>query len=141
MRILFLALYLIITSCSSEPEKIYIGQDSCKHCLMIISDLRFATVLWNDKSKTYKFDSIECAAAFVNNKKLMAKDIKEIRVPDFFKPATQLQHNKAVFVVDSIFRSPMGLHVAAISEFKEKAFFETYNWDKLLVYVDKKWNK
>ena len=141
MRFIIFLFFLLIFSCATEPDSIYIGQDACKQCLMTISDSRFASLLWTDKAKTYKFDSIECLASYVDKNKITETDFKKIQVADFFKPEKMIPHDEAIFLVDSIFRSPMGLHIAAISKLEEKNFFEYYNWDKLVKYVDKKWNK
>ena len=70
MRYVLLLFLIPLFSCATEPDKIYIGEDACKECLMTISDSRFASLLWTDKSKTYKFDSIECLASYVDKSKI-----------------------------------------------------------------------
>src|SRR5690606_12451098 len=57
-------LLLLFTACKPEAQAIDYGFDSCTHCKMTIADNRYGAELVTQKGKVYKFDAIECLAAF-----------------------------------------------------------------------------
>ncbi len=86
---LFLLLLLLLNSCSKGPKPIEYGSDNCDYCRMLITDPKFGTEFINDKGKVYKFDSVECLAAFSTEP---ADDMEHsMWITDFFNPGVLVE--------------------------------------------------
>jgi copper chaperone NosL len=151
MRALLLLLPLLLLlnlSCEvkPQPEPINYGKDSCAFCLMIIADAGFSAELKTKKGKVYKFDAIECMAAYILSGKVKEEDILALWVADF--PSKELVRVEEVkFLVSDRLRSPMGLNISAFK--KEEELKEAQRnfggkiltWEEVLRYVGEKWRE
>ncbi|WP_457639374.1 nitrous oxide reductase accessory protein NosL [Persephonella sp.] len=138
---------LLLASVSCEktagPVPINYGQDECEYCRMKITDPRYGSELVLKTGKVYKFDSIECLAAYYIENKDKEK-IHSLWVPDFltkeFIPA-----RSAVYLHSPDLPSPMGLNLTAfknqqeLEKVKEKYGGEVMNWEQVLQLVKKQW--
>ena len=128
-----------LSSCSAKPEVIVIGKDQCSFCKMVVSDPRFGAEIVTVKGKNYKFDDVHCVLAFINNKMLDVRDIKEVYLVDFQSSAHQLiKANEASLIQSERLNSPMNGNIAAIGDKKAiKQIIEKYNgisvsWNQLV---------
>ncbi|NPB08322.1 MAG: nitrous oxide reductase [Aquificae bacterium] len=150
MRLLLpflLVLFVISCEVRPDPEPINYGKDSCAWCRMIIADAGFAAELKTKKGKVYKFDAIECLAAFVLSGSVKEEDILAMWVADFANKGNLIPVQKAKFLVSPNLRSPMGLNIAAFSseeDLKEalRVFRgKVLEWKDVLEYVREKWGE
>ncbi|WP_457635889.1 nitrous oxide reductase accessory protein NosL [Persephonella sp.] len=138
-------LFFMFASCEREikPVPINYGQDECDYCRMKITDPRYGSELILNTGKPYKFDSVECLAAFyIENKEKMK--IHSLWVPDFiskkFIPA-----EKALYLHSKELPSPMGMNLTAfekkeeLEKVKEKYGGEVLNWNQVVDLVKKEW--
>ncbi len=135
----------LFVSCEREikPVPINYGQDECEYCRMKITDPRYGSELLLKTGKSYKFDSIECLAAYYIEYKDRDK-IHSLWVPDFltkkFIPA-----EKAYYLHTKNLPSPMGMNLSAfksmqeLEEVKEKYGGDVLNWEQVLKLVKKEW--
>ncbi len=149
MRYLILLLIpLLILSCEKvvSPEPIEYGKDSCSFCRMIIADAGFSAELKTKKGKVYKFDSIECLAAFILSGKVKREEISALWVSDFYSREL-VSVERVKFLVSEKIRSPMGLNISAYAdEEKLKEAMRNFggkvlNWEDVLSYVGEKWKE
>ena len=82
---------------------------------MIISDPRYGSELVTVKAKVYKFDSVECLAAFLSDPNIKEEDIHSLWVTDFFMPRTLIDARRATFLQSPQLASPMGLNLTALA--------------------------
>ncbi|GAB6065222.1 hypothetical protein JCM9492_03140 [Aquifex pyrophilus] len=147
IRVLFLLL-LILFSCETKPvpEPIRYGKDACAFCRMITADAGFAAELKTKKGKVYKFDSIECMAAFILKGEVKREDILAMWVADFAKKKL-IPVGRAKFIISEKLRSPMGLNIVAFeSEEDLKEALRNFGgkvvtWEEILKYVKEKWKE
>lgn len=134
---------LFLTSCSKEPVPINYGKDNCEYCLMSIIENKFGTELITKKGKIYKFDSIECLAAFENE--FDSDEVDSKWVTNFSGSHRLIKHSDAYFLLSKQLKSPMGLYLSAYSSKEEletvKSEFggDEINWSELVDYVKTKW--
>ncbi len=132
-----------ITGCRVQPEPINYGSDECSYCRMLITDRKYGSELISSKGKIFKFDSIECLAAYY----IKLEDDKEVSllVTNFDKPSNFLSVNDAVFVQSARLRSPMGLYLSSHSDEKvTENLIEMYggkilDWEAVQNLVKEKW--
>ncbi len=143
---LVVVLVFATSSCKGEPEPepIEYGKDSCAYCLMLIGDAGFSAELKTKKGKVYKFDSIECLAAFILSGKVREGNILAIWVADFpSKKLVKLEEVK--FLISQKLRSPMALNISAfVREEELKQAHRNFkgkivSWKEVLEYVREKW--
>jgi len=143
MAPVFFLLSFVACEKAIQPVPINYGQDECEYCRMKITDPRYGSELLLKTGKAYKFDSIECLAAyFIKNKN--NQDIHSLWVPDFltkrFIPA-----ETAVYLHSKNLPSPMGLNLSAfktkeeLEKIKQKYGGEVLNWKQVLQLVEKEW--
>ena len=145
----FLFILLFIFSCEVKPvpEPIEYGKDACAWCKMVIADAGFSAELKTRKGKVYKFDSIECLAAFILAKRVPENKILAAWVADFAHKGKLIPVKKAKFLVSEKIKSPMGLNIAAFSseeDLKEalRVFGgKVLTWEEVLKYVEEKWKR
>lgn len=110
---LIAAMLLILTAgCEPKPQPIHYGSDQCDYCRMMITDQEFASQAVNNQGRAYKFDSVECMAAFdltFDN----PDNIHSLWVPDFLNREDWLQAGEAYYLFSETLRSPMGLNLSA----------------------------
>ena len=140
-----LLLIAFLLACSSEPTPIHFGEDGCDYCRMNISDHRYGGELMTNKGKVYKYDSIECLAAYILENKPGSDDIQNIWTIDFNNPKNFIDAARAWYVHSELLKSPMGLNLSA---FKDKSLAESVEnvfpgelirWDEVKKIVQKKW--
>jgi len=138
-------LFLSFTSCETkiEPVPINYGQDECEYCRMKITDPRYGSELILKTGKVYKFDSVECLAAYyLKNKDKM--NIHSLWVPNFLTKKF-IKAETAVYLHSKNLPSPMGLNLSAFSSMEElekirkKYGGEVLNWKQVLDLVQKEW--
>ncbi len=140
------ALALLFTSaCTPQPEAIRVGEDECAYCRMSISDERYGAELVTNKSKVYKFDSIECLAAHVSANGEGSDDVHSLWLMDFNNPGNWLDVNDAWIVQSENLRSPMGMNLTAVSDNSEAAQLtaqyggEALRWQETKNLVKSEW--
>lgn len=128
---------LIMSSCSTEPQSIRIGQDNCDFCKMGISDRRFGAEIVTKKSKIYKFDDEHCIKAFLDAKIIPPEDISGIYFVDFLEPHQLMNVRDAHFLQSPNLRSPMNGNIAAFSNADSlaktltKFYGNTISWEDI----------
>ena len=145
--LLLLFSFLIFVACEVKPtpEPINYGKDACAFCKMVIVDAGFAAELKTKTGKVYKFDAIECLAAFILAGIVPEEKILMAWVSDFANKGELIPVQKAKFLVSPKLRSPMGLNIAAFG--KEEDLKEALRvfkgkvmtWEEVLEYVREKW--
>jgi len=112
---------------------------------MIISDKRYGGELLTNKGKAYKFDSIECLSAYVQEQKPGSKDIYRLLIIDFYMPEVLIDVEQAWFLHSDLLKSPMGLNLSAFNNkdmaqtVKDVYPGELVRWQKVNEIVKSKW--
>jgi copper chaperone NosL len=132
----FLLFIFLTTSCGSQPEPINYGHDECEFCRMQISDNRYGSELVTDKSKVYKFDSVECLIEFAMVKNLIGDSNQKFLITDFAIPESFTDATSAFYVHNDDFRSPMGLNVSAFDSEISRQKFVAESGGNLLNWID-----
>ncbi len=136
---------LLLQGCNFEPEKINYGEDKCAHCEMNIVESQFGTELITDKGRYYKFDSIECLAAYIIHNKLSKEDIHSLWVTDYNNTGNLMNAKNAYYLHSKNLRSPMGMYLSAYGD--ESSAIEQQKlkngdllrWDEVYQLVEKEW--
>ncbi len=139
------AVILFLVSCekSNKPVPINYGVDECAYCRMKITDPRYGSELLLKTGKPYKFDSIECLAAFyIENKEKLP--IASLWVPDFLTK-TFIKAQTAYYLHSKNLPSPMSLNLSAhktkenLEKVKSKYGGEELSWQGVLDLVKREW--
>jgi copper chaperone NosL len=135
------------SGCSSPgPADINYGQDQCTYCKMTIADKRFGAELVTHKGKIYKFDSIECLAAFQLTGGDASKIPLSMWVTDFSQPGTFLNVDQAAIIAAARQKSPMGVGLVAVATSDQaKKLIEavggnSLNWEQIRSLVSNEWH-
>lgn len=104
-----------LTSCSSEPQPIQVGQDNCEFCKMKISDNRFGAEIVTTKNKAYKFDDAHCILSFVKSGKIPQKEIAAVYFTNFNTPHELIKTSQVYLLQSANLKSPMNGNIAAFS--------------------------
>ncbi len=112
------AMLFVMTACSQEPAEIHYASDECTHCKMMITDKQFASQVVTDKGKAYKFDAIECMAAYYQNNSGELENAM-LYVSNYDKPGEWINARRAQFVKSEVVNSPMGESMLAFPSSKE----------------------
>lgn len=107
-----LILSLSWIACTPEIVPIDYGADNCDNCMMTISDQRYGAELLTQKGKAYKFDAIECLAAFHIDPANTELEVHSIWITDFSSPGTLIDAKQATFLKSTTLKSPMGLYLS-----------------------------
>lgn len=110
--ILFLG--LLVAGCEPKPQPINYGSDECAYCKMMITDSEFGSQIVNNQGRAYKFDSVECMAAFAIANQ--GENVHSKWVPNFSNPNEWLLAEDAVYLHSETLRSPMGLFMSAYAD-------------------------
>ncbi|MBG6235383.1 copper chaperone NosL [Pedobacter sp. CAN_A7] len=111
----FLLAMLGLSSCTTGPQKIKVGEDACSFCKMSIADNRFGAEIITKKGKVYKFDDTHCLTGFHESNTINNEDIKNVYLVDFNAPHDLIPSEQIFLLKSSQLRSPMGGNVAAFS--------------------------
>jgi copper chaperone NosL len=108
------ALLTLISACNHGPQPINVNSDNCDYCRMMISDKEFASQVLNKQGRSFKFDSVECMAAYdLSNE---GDDVVNSRwVPNFLNTDEWLEATSAFYLHSETLRSPMGMYLSAYS--------------------------
>lgn len=140
---LILIVSFAAVSCQSNPEPIAYGEDSCDNCKMTISDPKYGAELISNKGKVFKFDSIECLAAY--SMIINQRTIASMWVTDFSNKENFINTTDALFLKSENLRSPMGLNLSAyrnlesLSKVKNEFGGVNLKWEEILNYVKSEW--
>jgi copper chaperone NosL len=107
---------ILMMACSSGPEPIRFGHDSCEHCKMVIMDPKFGAELVTKKGKVFKLDDVNCLFSFQEENRIADQDAAHLLVVDFGQPETLIDVNSAFFIFSGQIRSPMASGLAAFSD-------------------------
>jgi copper chaperone NosL len=127
--------------CDVTPSPLAYGVDQCAYCGMIIADPRYGAELLTRTGKAYKFDSIECLAAFVSERRVAEGDVHSLWVTDFTAPQQLLTTKNAFFLRSPQLHSPMGLGLGAfatqeaLNTAQNQYGGEVYTWEEVLAVV------
>lgn len=128
------------------PAEIYYGQDQCDYCKMTIADKSFGSEMITAKGKVYKFDSIECLAAYQITSEPAGEGIRSMWVTDFNHPGSFLDTERAVIVATERQRSPMGVGLVAVDSpphaerLIETVGGKTLQWSEVRALVVTEWH-
>lgn len=100
------AVFAIATACSSGPQALRVGLDTCAECHMLLSDVRFGAEVVLRSGKVHVFDSIECMHRFT--KSLDSGSVQGIWVVDAHAPNRLIAEGQARMLNDGALRPPMG---------------------------------
>ena len=134
-----MAITLVFTSCSIDPEPLNYGKDQCEHCRMTIMDNKFGAEIITKKGKIYKFDAAECMIRFVKEGKVNDGDVSKYLVIDASKPASFINAKDAMYLISENFPSPMGADLSAygtradVENFQKQYSGEIKDWDEVLI--------
>ena len=140
---MLLAVLVLLSGCTPEPEPIRYGEDACAYCKMTVTDPRYGSELVTATGKTFMFDSIECLAAYVEEHP--DTDVHSLWVPDFRNPGTLLRTDDVFFVRSDQLRSPMSLNVAAFRQavsrpsVRDSVGGTLLNWTEVRDLVRREW--
>ena len=104
-----------LASCSSRPEPLKIGTDTCHLCKMGIADPKFGSEIITKKGKVYKFDDMGCMIRFMKAGGVDEKSIMRTIVLNYENPNEFIDAEKAVLLSSELTKSPMGFNLAAFS--------------------------
>ena len=143
-----LLLMYLFAGCTPSPEPISYGQDQCSHCMMSIVEPKYASELLTRKGKVYKFDAIECLAAFYEQADVVPKDqVYAVLVSDFYAPANFIDATQATYLHSDNIHSPMSMNLAAFAtpegarKAQETFTGEFMTWQDVLQRVRAEWLK
>ncbi len=114
----FLALAVILSSCSIESENINYGNEACHFCKMTIVDKQHASEVVTSKGKVFKYDAIECMINDLKQKPDL--DIGLLFINNFTEPGTLINANTATYLISKKIKSPMGAFLSGFNS-KEEA--------------------
>lgn len=101
------------TSCSTEPEPIKYGEDSCHFCEMTIVSQAHSAQAVSKKGKQFKYDAIEC---MVNDIIKNDTEMAVTQVANYSQPGTMIPADHAHFIINDSINSPMGENLAALKQ-------------------------
>ena len=133
----------ILIGCEPKPRPINYGSDECAYCRMMITDAEFGSQIVNKQGRSYKFDSVECMAAYDLTED--GDNFHSKWVPNFLDREEWLNANEAIYLHSETLRSPMGLFLSAYSnresaeEMKEEYGGEIVDYDTVKQIVEEEW--
>jgi copper chaperone NosL len=146
LRILSVTLILLLAAaCSRGPEPIQYGSEECAYCRMIISEQQYGSQLVTRHGLVYKFDSVECLAAFEITGDVAPENIHSLWVPDFPNSPEWVAAAEAHYLHSETLRSPMGLSISAYADRSDAVLHqqqyrgEVIGWDAVHEIVAREW--
>jgi len=134
---------LLFTGCEPEPQPIELGSDQCAYCRMMITEQEFGSQILNKQGRAFKFDSVECMAAYDITED--GENFHSKWVPDFLNRENWVNAEEAVYLHSETLRSPMGMYLTAYSdrqtaeEMKEEYKGEIIDYDAVKRLVEQEW--
>ncbi len=129
---------LLISSCSTKPQEINYGKESCNFCKMTIVDKQHASQIVSTKGKSYNFDAIECMMNYRKDNPEMKVD--QYRVNDFDNPGQLLDAKNSTFLISEEIPSPMAENLSAFKNpesalnMKSQHDGELFSWEEIQHY-------
>jgi len=126
-------------ACGAKPVALNLGQDECTHCKMVVTDARFGAEWITEKGKTYKFDSIECLAAYCRDQHIY--DYTAMWVTNYQSADQWLDVSRAYFLKSDNIPSPMGKGLSAYAssavaeEMKNKYNGRVLTWSETISVI------
>jgi copper chaperone NosL len=105
IRLIFI--FILLVSCSQEPEPLRYGKDGCHACKMTLMDKKFGAELVTAKGKVYKFDDVNCMINFMNSDYLAGETLVHKLLVDYSNPGKLIPAEKAFYLLSDEIRSPM----------------------------------
>lgn len=133
----------LFVGCEPKPQSINYGSDECAYCRMMITDAEFGSQIVNNQGRAYKFDSVECMAAYDLSED--GENFHSKWVPNFLNREEWLMAEDAVYLHSETLRSPMGLFLSAYSdrataeEMKEEYGGEIIDYKTVKQVVEREW--
>ncbi len=121
--ILLLAVSWLLAGCSTEPESLKYGTDTCYFCKMTLMDQKFGAELVTRTGKIYKFDDLNCFLNYYHSGQEAPEDFTHRLVVDYSNPGKLIPATEAFYVRSGEIRAPMNGQVAA---FETKASMDTF---------------
>lgn len=134
---LLLIAVLFFAGCEPTPEPIAFGHDECAYCRMIVSERGYGSRILTEKGRTYKFDSIECLAAFEIRGDVSTSSIHSRLFQNLDDPNQTLTLAEAHIRHDSDVRSPMGLSLSAHAHIPNTG--RRMEWTEVMEFVAEEW--
>lgn len=124
LKTVFLLVFAgFVVACSTEPEPLVYGTDTCHFCKMTLTDPKFGAELVTSKGKIYKFDDVRCFLNYYNSGYEPQEEFKHRLVIDYSQPGKLIDAADAFYLKSPEIRSPMDGQVAA---FEKKASMDTF---------------
>lgn len=140
----FISILFLMACGEPTPQPIQYGSDECAYCRMIVTDAEFASQVLNNQGRSFKFDSIECMAAYdITNED--QENIHSRWVPDFHDRDEWLEAESAAYLHSETLRSPMGLFLSAYSdrasaeEMRDEYGGELVDYETVKQIVEREW--
>ncbi len=133
-----LLLSFFVNSCLGHklaPEEVYINEDSCAYCKMLISDIHFSAQLLKLDAETKKFDDVVCLLNYLATQN-QAREEAIYVYP--FQQKGWVKAQFAIYLVSENISTPMGSGICVFLDRGEaEDAKETYGgriatWDELL---------
>jgi copper chaperone NosL len=143
---LLIALMLTVAACDRGPEQIHYGSDECAYCRMMISEPGYGSQLVTTHGLAYKFDSVECLAAFEITGGVDREYIHSKWVTDFSASTGWIPAGQAFYLHSETLRSPMGLSISAFATNDQANLHQqqyrgsVIGWDDVKEIVKKEWS-
>ena len=135
---------IILSACEPKPQPINYGSDGCEYCRMTITEAEFGSQVVNNQGRAFKFDSVECMAAFdLTNEN--PENIHSKWVPNFLNREEWIEANEAVYLHSETLRSPMGLSLSAYAdresaeEMRQEYGGEVIGYEQVKQIVEREW--
>jgi nitrous oxidase accessory protein len=129
------ALLFAVTACGGGPRALVLGEDSCAHCRMTITDPRFGGLVETARGKVLTFDAVECLAAFVQALPVDAPP-RGVWVADYANGGRWIAVEEARFVHGGSLRSPMGRSLAAFAPGQDAARLRREFGGEVIAWAD-----
>ena len=140
-----LSISIFLISCSPEPQPINFGEDECVLCKMIVAQEPWGAEIVTTKSRTLKFDAVECMAKYINDGYINNDDVHSCWVIDYGQPGELINADDAFFLRSRTLPSPMAMFLTSFSsqvkldETMRTHKGEVMNWDEVKKIVKAEW--
>ena len=99
--------------CEKGPKPIRYGQDECAQCKMTLVDQHYGAEFITARGKVFKFDDLNCLAAYERRVAHPPDPAAQSVVVDFTRPNRFLAVDQAWFLQHDGLRTPMASSLAA----------------------------
>lgn len=132
-----IAVFILLISCSVNPEPLVAGRDQCYTCKMPVADTRYGAEVVTRKGKIFKFDDIICMVQYLNSGLIEQKDISSALVANYQNGKELIDASGACFLISEQLKTPMNSQAVAFTDCKSaESFLNTFtgklvSWDEL----------